>query len=132
MPSKRMGLTPLRPNLDGNCFTIRTDHNALKWILRLNHNTVWLSQERLRLLVLCFNVVHRGGTKLPAAGALPRLLTMCQDKCLLKDELQLYVSDSVGSPHTAICTVAHNEAHPLDVLGSKFDPLSTVKLIRAQ
>lgn len=70
----------LRTYLEGRCFTIRTDHDALRWILNMADATGKLARFCQRLQELEFDVVHREGIKHQAADALSRLGTKGEDQ----------------------------------------------------
>lgn len=57
----------LDPHLQGAHLTIRTDQEALSWILDMTDAKGRLSRWRLRLSVLEYDIVHRAGVKHQAA-----------------------------------------------------------------
>ena len=63
----------LRPYLEGAHFKVRTDHNALKWMLTLNDPTGRLMRWRLRLSEFDYEIVYRPGLKHQVPDALSRL-----------------------------------------------------------
>ena len=63
----------LRPYLEGSHFKVRTDHNALKWMLTLNDPTGRLMRWRLRLSEFDYEIVYRPGLKHQVPDALSRL-----------------------------------------------------------
>lgn len=80
----------LQPYLYGACFTLRTDHNALKWIMDMTAATGMLDRWRLRLLELEFDMVHRLVRNQQAPGALSRLLTAGADTTDLHEEVPVF------------------------------------------
>lgn len=82
----------LRPHLKKICFKIRTDHDALNWILSLTDSTVWLGRWRLRLSELDFDVVNHAGIKHQATEAFSRLNTSGKDESPLRRR------------HTGVCS----------------------------
>lgn len=99
-----------RHYVNGNCFTIATDHDALKRILNLTNSTARISQWRLGLSDFDFDVAHRAGTKHKAAYALLQLNTTEKDESALKDDLPLYTTDSSKILPDSVYVVAHEES----------------------
>ena len=88
----------LRPYLEGQRFTVRTDHDSLKWVLNLADAKGRLARWRLRLSEFDFDVEHRAGVKHQAADALSRMETTGLDTRPLGDEIPCFttVSDIPG------------------------------------
>ena len=63
----------LRPYLEGAHFLVRTDHNALKWLLTLEDPTGRLMRWRLRLMEFDYEIIYRPGLKHQVPDALSRL-----------------------------------------------------------
>lgn len=63
----------LRSYLEGHCFIIQTDHNALEWLFNLTDAAGRLAPWCLRLLQFDFDVIHHAGMKFQIADALSRL-----------------------------------------------------------
>ena len=63
----------LRPYLEGQRFTVRSDRDSLRWVLNLADAKGRLAGWRLRLSEYDFVVEHRAGIKHQAAEALSRL-----------------------------------------------------------
>ena len=66
-------VTHLRPYLEGNKFTVRTDHHALRWVMNLSDAQGRLARWRLRLAEFDFKVEYHPGSAHHAADALSRL-----------------------------------------------------------
>lgn len=77
----------LRPNLQETCFTICTDHDALRWILNLADASCKLGRRRIRLSEYKFDVVHRAGIKHQVADSLSQLSTDGHAKTVLDEVL---------------------------------------------
>ena len=62
----------LRPYLESVHFVVRTDHNALRWMMMLNDPTGGLMRWRLRLIEFDYEVMYRPGSvhKVPDALSL--------------------------------------------------------------
>lgn len=84
----------LRSILEGNWFTICSDHVLRKWILNLSDICSRLAQWRIRLLRFSSNVVYSTGIEHQAADALFRLPTEGADTTLLKNDLTLSAIES--------------------------------------
>ena len=69
----------LRPYLEDTEFTIRTDHDSLKWLMRLSDASGRLQRWRLRLQEFTYEINHRPGAQHKAADAVSRLLTAGHD-----------------------------------------------------
>lgn len=69
VPRIRLGNSarPLYP--ENTQLTIRTDHHALKWILKLVEATGTLGRRRLLLIESDNDIVRHGGRKYQTAGA---------------------------------------------------------------
>ena len=66
-------LLTLRTYLDGTGFYVRTDYDALKWLMRLNDPSGRLNRLRLRLAEFDFEIIYRPGRKQQVPDALSRL-----------------------------------------------------------
>ena len=65
----------LRSYLEGTKFIVRTDHDALRWILDLSNATGRLARWCLRLSEFDFSVEYKPGIKNKATDAFSRLIT---------------------------------------------------------
>jgi len=77
----------LRPYLEGNHFTVRTDHNSLTWILSITPSEGRLARWRLRLAEFDFEVQYRPGVKNVVPDSLSRLETTGDDKTSLDEDI---------------------------------------------
>lgn len=77
----------LRSYLKRSQFTVRTDHEALNWLLTVTEATGTLAGWRPRLLDLDLGVVHHAGTEQQEADNLSRLRTGGGDIAILEDEI---------------------------------------------
>lgn len=84
----------LRPYVEGRRFTIRTDHESLRWNLNMADATGKLSRWRLRLQELEFDVVHREVIKHQTADALSRLGTQGEYQAELNYEVPVLLLES--------------------------------------
>ena len=75
----------LRPYQEGQRFTVRTDHDFLRWVLNLADAKGRLARWLLRLSEYDFVVEHRAGIKHQAADGLSRLETTRLDNSTLRD-----------------------------------------------
>ena len=77
----------LRPYLERNRFTIRTDHVALRWLLNLRDPSGRLARWGLRLQEFDFEIQYRPGSSHALADGPSRLTTEGLDKSHLNDEI---------------------------------------------
>ena len=89
----------LRPYLEGSHFIVRTDHNALRWMMTLNDPTGRLMRWRLRLLEFDYEILYRPGRVHQVPDALSRLRRNedSDDESDIDDELPTF---PVGKPAT--------------------------------
>lgn len=81
------GVLSLRHFLDGNVFTVRTDHQALRWIYNTTDPSSRLMRWRLRLAEFTFDVVYKPGASHHAPDFLSRAVTDALDDSDLDDEI---------------------------------------------
>lgn len=84
----------LRTYLEGQCFTICTDHFSFRWVLSLADSTPRLKWWKLRLLDFDFEVLHRAGIKYQAADALSRVCIKGSDKSPLEYDIPGFLLDT--------------------------------------
>ena len=77
----------LRPYLEGQRFTIRTDHDALKWLLNLRDPRGRLARWSLRLQEFDYEVVYKQGKTHALADGPSRLLTEGLDTSHFDDDI---------------------------------------------
>ena len=68
-------LRTLRPYVEGMKFTVRTDHDALRWLMSLTENSGRLTWWRLRPVEYDFNIQYRPGRVRQVPDALSRLVS---------------------------------------------------------
>ena len=68
-----LAVTHLQPYVEGKRFTVRTDHNALRWVMNFSDAQGRLARWRLRLAELDFQVEYSPGANHHAADAMSRL-----------------------------------------------------------
>jgi hypothetical protein len=66
-------MTHLRPYLEGTYFTVRTDHHALRWVMKLSDAQGRLARWRLHLAEFTFKVEYHPGIAHHAADAMSRI-----------------------------------------------------------
>ena len=88
----------LRPYLEGTRFLIRTDHDALKWLLNLTTPSGRLLRWKLRIQEYDYDITHRPGAQHKAADALSRIRTDGTDQRPLDDGIPtINVADWIES-----------------------------------
>ena len=80
-------VTHLRPYLEGQRFTIRTDHDALKWLLNLRDPSGRLARWSLRLQEFDYDVVYKPGRSHALADGPSRLSTAGLDESHFDDDI---------------------------------------------
>ena len=68
-------ITSLRPYIEGTKFNVRTDHDALRWLMSLTDSSGRLTRWRLRLAEFDFQIEYRPGRVHQVPDALSRLIT---------------------------------------------------------
>jgi len=93
-------ITLLRPYLERQRFTIRTDHDSLTCILSITPSEGRLARWRLRLAKFDFDVKYRPGIKNLIPDALSRIENTGDDKRPLDDEIPTsYVDQPLANEH---------------------------------
>jgi len=87
-------ITLLRPYLERTRFTVRTDHDALTWILSITPSEGRLARWRLRLAEFDLDVQYRPGIKNLVPDALSRIETTGVDTRALDEEIPTFVITS--------------------------------------
>ena len=67
------GVLTLRPYLEGGHFIVRTDHQALRWMMTVSDAAARLMRWRLRLMEFDYEVIYRPGRVHQVPDALSRL-----------------------------------------------------------
>ena len=65
----------LRPYIEGETFTVRTDHDALRWLMTLTDSSGGLMRWRLRLSEFDFTIQYCPGIFHQVPGALSRIIS---------------------------------------------------------
>ena len=81
------GMTSLRPYVEGQKVTVRTDHDALQWLLTLDDPSGRLARWRLRLSEFSMEIVYRKGRKHQVPDALSRIPHEGEDDTPIDDEI---------------------------------------------
>ena len=68
-------ITSLRPYIEVTHLTVRTDHDALRWLMNLRESSGRLTRWRLRLAEFDFTIEHRPGRVHQVPDALSRLVS---------------------------------------------------------
>lgn len=79
----------LCPSSERARFTMRMDHEALRWIVATAETTGKLSRWSLGLSEFDFDIMLRAGVKNQAADALLHLMISGEDKKILDDEVRV-------------------------------------------
>ena len=100
-------VTTLRPYIEGLKFTIRTDHDALRWLMTLTDSSGRLMRWRLRLSEFDFTITYRPGRVHQVPDALSRLISPDgNDDKAVDDEIPTY-----GDHEHALVTTRHRAAN---------------------
>ena len=100
----------LRPYLEGSHFIVRTDHNALRWMMTLNDPTGRLMRWRLRLLEFDYEVMYRPGRVHQVPDALSRLI---RDE---KDDSESDIDDELPTFPTGKSATVSDILHVVQVI----------------
>jgi RNase H-like domain found in reverse transcriptase/Integrase zinc binding domain len=99
----------LRPYLEGNRFTVRTNHSALTWLFIADGNsTPRLTRWRLGLAQFDFIAKYRPGVQHQPADGVSRLVTLSHDSSAVEDNIPYCVvaddaiKESVHTPGPAL------------------------------
>ena len=88
-------ITTLRPYIEGQKFVVRTDHDALRWLLTLSDPSGRLMRWRLRLSEFDFEIKYRPGRVHQVPDALSRLITPGSDPKPVDDEIPTFGDHNV-------------------------------------
>ena len=77
----------LRPYIEGTHFKVRTDYEALKWLMTLTDPSGRLTRWRLRLAEFDYEITYRPGRVHQVPDALSRIETSGVDKSPVDDEI---------------------------------------------
>ena len=84
-------VTTLRPHIEGLSFTVRTDHDALRWLMTVSDSIGRFMRWRIRLSEYDFTVKYRPGLVHQVPDALSRVLTPDgNDNKPIDDEVPTY------------------------------------------
>ena len=83
-------VTTLRSYLEGQKFTVRSDHDALRWLLTLTEPSGRLMRWRLRLSEFDFEIHYRLGRVHQVPDALSRQISPSTDKKPVDDEIPTF------------------------------------------
>ena len=133
----------LRPYIEGTRFTVRTDHDSLRWLLNLADASGRLARWRLRLAEYEYDVVHRPGIKHQAPDALSRLPTKGTDQSPLDDDIPCFIADSASRKEDSYeeeyegdfdgdYALTADEVRTLREIAETVEPISVEELIREQ
>ena len=68
-------VTTLRPYIEGETFTVRKDHDALRWLMTLTDSSQRLMRWRLRLSEFDFTIQYRPAIVNQVPDALSRIIS---------------------------------------------------------
>ena len=108
-------VTSLRPYLEGTRFTVRTDHDALRWLMSLTETSGRLTRWRLRLAEFDFTIVYRPGRTHQVPDALSRLVRPHASQTPVDDEVPTFESVNVLVPlRTGVYVLTRRQKRTLD------------------
>ena len=93
----------LRPYLEGVYFTVRTDHDLLRWILNLINSISRLARWRMLLSEFGYEVEYIPGPVNSVLDAMSRRLTPVEEQTLLDTDVPVF---DVYQAYTSSCTHA--------------------------
>ncbi|CAN8062284.1 unnamed protein product [Agarophyton chilense] len=91
-------LTTLRPYLQGERFTVNTDHSSLRWLLSITDPSGRLTRWRLRLSEFDFEVKYKKGLADVQADALSRLKTLGETQGEIDEEIPCFYTETHSPP----------------------------------
>ena len=97
------GMQQLRPYQEGVRFTVRTDHDSLRWILNLTNFIGRLARWRMLLSEFDYEIDYIPGRVNSVPDAMSRLLTPGEDKIQFGTDVPVF---DVDEPCTSSCTHA--------------------------
>jgi hypothetical protein len=126
----------LRPYLEGNRLTVRTDHSTLTWLLNADGNsTPRLTRWRLGLAQFDFVVKYRPGVRHQPADGVSRLVTLGHDSSAVEDEIPCCVvaddatKESVPTPEPTLEDAVLEPITPHELIDAQAqDPFCLSKL----
>jgi hypothetical protein len=100
----------LRPYLDGAHFRVRSDHEALRWLLTLKEPSGRLARWRLRLSEFDFTIQYRPGIKNSLADGCSRLRCLTQSPEPVEDEVPCFIVevDDGINPRKSVLSISEN------------------------
>jgi transposase InsO family protein len=105
----------LRPYLEGVHFRVRSDHEALRWLLTLKEPSGRLARWRLRLAEFDFTIQYRPGIKNSLADGCSRLRSQEQNVEDLDDEVPcFFIPDSKNNIHSHALILCDGEIQSRD------------------
>ena len=105
----------LRPYIEGTHFKIRTDHEALRWLMTLTDPSGRLTRWRLRLSEFDYEVTYRPGRVHQVPDALSRISTSGTDNSPVDDKIPSFNATMVVTRSQAMGaaqSVPQNIANP--------------------
>ena len=132
------GILILRPYLEGTNFTVRTDHDSLRWLLNITDVSGRLARWRLRLAEFDYSVVNRPGVKHQAPDALSRLLTSGDDQSPLDDDIPCFITDTDSNEEELDhrmeddYSLTEEEVLALREVAQAVEPISTPEFLQEQ